>query len=1055
MLKLGIYEQLINQEVQQSLIELENNWSIEKDQLDTAESSIVLGQYLGKLIGTVLGYFEKNDEVLNDRIALCNATIQFILNYMENEAGSLKKSSELYQRIQNYLIDADGELLLEIYDRNANRVNRPETSISMSSLFTGDSASPNMISELRKEIESADRIDFLISFIKFSGLRLLLDELKTFVNRGGQLRVITTCYMGATDYKAVEVLSKLPNTEIKISYDTKRTRLHAKSYVFWRETGFNTLYIGSSNMSESAMTSGLEWNVKLTQQDSPEILKKVEVTFDHYWHSSEFETFVLNVHGVELRKALKSERAHEPTSLTHLFVIQPYYYQQEILDQLQVERDVHNNYRNLVVAATGTGKTIIAAFDYKRYRQANPGKPSRLLFVAHRQEILEQSQAAFQTILRDLNFGSLMVGGHEPESFDHLFVSIQSLNSKTLLERTASGFYDYIVIDEFHHAAAPSYQALLAYYKPTILLGLTATPERADNKDILQYFGGRASAEIRLYEAIERKLLSPFHYFGVTDSVDLRNVRWVMGKYDERELENVFVLDEQLAMLRIRNIYDAIDRYCPDTNEIIGIGFCVSKSHAAFMAEKFNLLGIPSDYLTSDSDTMMRETVKNRLVSREINFIFVVDLYNEGVDIPEVNTVLFLRPTESLTVYLQQLGRGLRLSEGKEALTVLDFVGHARAEYNFEARFQALLPKNRRSVLKELEHQFPNVPRGCSIQLEKKAQDIILGHIKSSIINIRTIRTRVKDFYRSHEDTSIGAFFDNYHIAPKDVYKTKNSVLTLAVEERVSTYEELDEARKTILTRGLLRLTAMNSVRLLKTGMTLFPRLKDSDKELFLGSTDSKLLVMLYYTYWTNKLTDFETIEAAFHWLFQHDICFDETMGMLRYQFEKINVSGKLLTDISVDCPIDLHCDYTKDQILAAFGEINEHRYYKHREGVLWMKEDQLDIFFITLNKSTKDFSATTMYHDYAINDQLFHWQSQNQTTVLSPTGQRYINHQKRGSRVLLFVRNYNSQDSITSPFTCLGLADYKNHHGNAPISFEWIMRERMPAFVLKDAVKM
>ena len=480
----------------------------------------------------------------------------------------------------------------------------------------------------------------------------------------------------------------------------------------------STVYIGSSNISESAMTSGLEWNIKLSQYDSGDILEKIRATFEGYWNNPEFTPFIAALDSERLRKALKSERRSsqdEAGNVTFNFDIKPYYYQQEILDKLHAEREVHHSFKNLVVAATGTGKTVIAAFDYRDFCRANPGKPNKLLFVAHRKEILSQSLACFRGILKDLNIGSMLVGGIKPDSFDHLFVSIQSFNSKELIEITTPEFYDYIVIDEFHHAAAPSYQELLDYYKPKILLGLTATPERADGRSIYSYFEGRIAAEIRLWEAIERKLLSPFHYFGVTDNVDLSQVRWVAGKYDEREIENLFVFERAVAVKRVDHVIKAIERYCLERSDIIGIGFCLTKKHAEFMSDTFNKAGITSEFLIAESADVVRDHVKRRLVTKEIQFVFVVDIYNEGIDIPEVNTVLFLRPTESLTVFLQQLGRGLRLSEGKEALTVLDFVGQAHKKYSFEDRFKALASSEEHAVklLQRLGYSVVKIPESA------------------------------------------------------------------------------------------------------------------------------------------------------------------------------------------------------------------------------------------------------------------------------------------------------------------------------------------------------
>ncbi|MCI3921067.1 DEAD/DEAH box helicase family protein [Paenibacillus sp. TRM 82003] len=782
MLKLGLYEQVVNEMIAAELAALSGAWEADVQRMDEAESAKVLGLYLGRLLTQVLEYIDGVEgQKVADRVTFCNEVIRYAAGLLEGGGFGGRLDAALAERLRGASVGAEAQLLLEVADarrlpargRAEREAARPATSLAMSSLFTGDKQEPSMMAELKKEIGTSDRIDFLVSFVKYSGLRLLLEELRAFTARGGSLRVITTCYMGATDYKAVEQLAAMPNTEVKISYDTRTTRLHAKSYMFYRDTGFSTLYIGSSNMSEAAMTSGLEWNVKLSAQDAEDIFAKVDVTFEHYWNSAEFVTFVPALHAGELRRALRSERAGGEAEAplgdgAFFFDVQPYYYQQEILDKLEAERELRGHWRNLVVAATGTGKTVISAFDYRSFRQGAPR--ARLLFVAHRKEILSQSLACFRSILRDLNFGDMLVGGETPASLDHLFVSIQSFNSQDLIARTPPDYYDFIVVDEFHHAAAPSYQALLGYYTPQVLLGLTATPERADGKSVLDYFGGRVAAEMRLYEAIERKLLSPFHYFGVTDSVDLREVGWKYGKYDEAELENVFVLDAFRAKQRAQFIYEAVERYCTDVRDVVGIGFCVSKRHAEFMAAQFNAMGVPSEYLVAESADEIRDGVKGRLVRREINFVFVVDLYNEGVDIPEVNTVLFLRPTESLTVYLQQLGRGLRLCEGKEALTVLDFVGHARREYNFEDRFKALLPRNRQSVVREMENHFPNVPRGCSIILEKQAQEIVLAHIKSSVNNLRNLRRKVRDFFTAQPDARVGEFFEGYHVEPVELY---------------------------------------------------------------------------------------------------------------------------------------------------------------------------------------------------------------------------------------------------------------------------------------------
>ena len=1042
MLKPGIYEQLINEQLRDELNKLVNK-KAEMEKIDVAESTLILSKYLGEVVQKALASVREDKEDVHSQVQLVNS----IIDLMDREVKEADVSM--------FKVDESAEQLLSVLDTiheggAITKMVRPDTSISHSSLFTGSTREPSMYAELKKEILSSNRVDMIVSFIRWSGLRMIMDELKIMLEKGGSLRVVTTPYIGATDLKAIKELNELPNTEIKITYDTKSTRLHAKAHIFHRETGFTTAYVGSSNLSNAAISNGLEWNVKLTKKDLPETVAKMEATFESYWNSPDFECYTSDEEE-RLRIALKQENYKGIDSeITYSFDIRPYAYQKEILENLDAERNVKGHMRNLVVAATGTGKTVISAFDYKRFRDNNPKKPCRLLFVAHREEILKQSIACFRGVLRDPNFGDLFVGNHKPEEHNYLFMSIQTFNSQKWHERTSTDFYDYIVMDEIHHSPAKSYQKLLTYYNPKILLGLTATPERMDGQSVTAYFDHRIAAEIRLPEAIERRLLSPFQYFGVTDSVDLSQLKWSQGGYDKNELSNVYTIDLVAAQKRAQLIIASVKKYVTEIKDVIGLGFCVSIKHAEFMAEFFNKHGIPSMYLVGTSPEEERKNVKGRLVSGEVNFVFVVDLFNEGVDIPEVNTILFLRPTDSLTVFLQQLGRGLRLYENKECLTVLDFIGQAHQKYRFENKFVALLSDPGQSIQNEIKNGFVSVPKGCFIQLEKMAQKYILENINKSIGKGSVLVDRIATF---NSDTgkklTLSNFLGHYHLSPQDIYRHETFS---RLKVRASINENFQEPIEEIANKAFGRLAFIDSRRwitfLLKT--LVDPSRIEADD---FTEREERMLRMFYCTIWNEvpqNVAD-ENVRNSFMELYKSPVILAELRELLEYNFDHIDFVDKSVA-LGFECPLDVHCNYTRDQILAAMD------YWKPsavRQGVLWLPEKKEDIFFVTLNKSEKEYSESTMYEDYSISESLFHWQSQSTTSETSPTGLRYINHKKSNSRVLLFVRENKLEKGLTSPYTFLGLSNYMSHEGSRPMSIVFQLEEPIPSKYLKKTNKL
>ncbi|HRT81840.1 MAG TPA: DUF3427 domain-containing protein, partial [Oscillospiraceae bacterium] len=469
--------------------------------------------------------------------------------------------------------------------------------------------------------------------------------------------------------------------------------------------------------------------------------------------------------------------------------------------------------------------------------------------------------------------------------------------------------------------------------------------------------------------------------------------------------------------------------------------------HARFMSDFFNESSIPSIYLTGQSSNEERVSAKNWLTNGELRFIFVVDIYNEGVDIPEINTVLFLRPTESLTVFLQQLGRGLRLSEGKDCLTVLDFVGQANKKFNFEDRFAALLSNTEQSVEREIKRGFPSLPKGCYIQLERKAQEHILKNIRSSYGQIAGLISRIESFEEdSGLELTLSNFARHYHLDLRNIYRRSNFS---RLKQRAGLIENFSEPDEEMLTKAFFRIASINSRR----WISFLLKAIDYIDYIFPNKEEKLMLEMFHFTLWQKPLHEcgFSTVQDSIRCLKSNPVLLRELYDILEYNFENIDfIDNK--SDLPYACPLDLHCNYTRDQILVALGFPNPSTV---REGVKYLPSLKTDVFFITLNKSDKDYSPTTMYDDYSISESLFHWQSQSTTADTSATGQRYIHHKARGSHVLLFVREHKNELGNASPYTFLGEADYVSHEGSRPMSITWRLHKPIPAKFLKKTNKL
>ncbi|HEY9184509.1 MAG TPA: DUF3427 domain-containing protein [Salegentibacter sp.] len=1039
----GLYEQLITKLVSNKLEDVDlKKFHVSETLLDKEEASEYLSTYLAETIKFALNEIKDKDRPFK-QIELSNKIIKLLVKELRHIEFS------------DNLIESEGRILQAVFSKldfpYSNLEARlkeitPYTRLSQSELFTGNNVGISLESEIKKEILSADEICWLVSFIKFSGIRIFKKELEEFTRSGKKLNIITTSYMGATDVKAVEYLSSLPNTEIKVSYNSQHERLHAKAYLFLRNSGFHTGYIGSSNLSRSALTNGLEWNLKVTTQEIGHIIDKFQKTFETYWQDPEFEKYKYQNDRAKLSKALKKESTYKTNQISAFFDLKPYPYQEEILSKLQAEREIHNRNKNLLVAATGTGKTVISAFDFKRFNDLQPN--ANFLFVAHRKEILLQAQTTFQHVLKDANFGELWVEGNEPGRYSQLFASVQTLHSRLKDLDLAENFFDYIIVDEVHHIKANSYRPILHRFRPKILLGLTATPERMDGGDIAEDFHNKIAAEIRLPEALNRKLLSPFQYFALSDTVDLSNVKW-NGKYEIRELTKLYTEDDH----RVADIIKNCEEYLTDIHDVQALGFCVSQEHAKYMAEKFILAGLKADYLVS-GNSGSRDLIRNRLLKKEINYLFVVDIFNEGVDIPNIDTVLFLRPTESLTIFLQQLGRGLRLAENKDCLTVLDFVGNARPEYDFEHKFRALVGKTHTSIIKEIEDEFPHLPLGCSIVLEEKAKEVILKNIREAT-EFRRPQLLQKIHNFKHYSTlplTLNNFLEFHHLDIRQVYKKGSWKRLCADAGVIPDFNEPQEKEFTAcLQRKLINGNSLSYFRFIKDLINNKLNLS------LLSETQKVMLLMFHYDVWqeSGEKLNFRDLSTSFEILSKNKIMLEEMNEYLEHLIEKIEFIEK---DIDLEFPfaLKLHSRYNREEILAALGLSDFQKKSSNREGIAQNKELNIEALFVTLKKTEKEYSPTTMYEDYALNKKLFHWQSQNSTAPDSPKGESYIKHREKGKKILLFVREQNVDEfGFTMSYTFLGEADFVKSKGAKPMNVEWKLHEAMPSYILKESQKL
>lgn len=1018
----GLYEELLTARLQKRLAGL-SDLVAECGDIDDAEVPAVLARHVARVVEQELATRPSHEQV-----ALAN---------------------DLLARLTppDPIVDGPRQLLA-IRRADALRArrfdHRPEIPLADAALLTNGRGEPALNTEIAKELETCDAADLLCAFVQWSGLRVLEAALTERANRGVPLRVITSTYLGATERRALDELVRRFGAQVKINYEARSTRLHAKAWRFHRATGYDTAYVGSSNLSRSALISGLEWNVRLSAVTTPTLLEKFSATFETYWDDPAFELYDPDADGDRLDDAL-AEAGSPRTASTSISIsglrVHPYPHQREILERLDTERKVHDRHRNLVVAATGTGKTVIAALDYQRLL-AEAKRDLSLLFVAHRKEILHQSLRTYREVLADGSFGELYVDGARPERWRHVFASIQSLSSYGV-ERLPPTAFDVIAIDEFHHAEAATYRRLLDHVAPKELLGLTATPERADGRDVREFFGGRTAAELRLWDALAADLLCPFHYFGVADDVSLEEVAWKRGTYDVEGLERLYTGNDTRAAKILREVRDKVT----DPLRMRALGFCVSVRHAQYMARVFREAGIPALAVSGETPAKERDQALRALRNRDVNVLFAVDLFNEGLDVPDVDTILMLRPTQSATVFLQQLGRGLRRAPDKAVLTVLDFIGQHRREFRFDLLYRAITGVSRRRLLEQVEEGFPYLPSGCALVLDRVAQKIVLDNIRAQV-ELR--RPALVADIRSHGDLSLSEYLRESGRELADIYRRpKDSWTALRRDAGFPTPPSMaGELELLKRVRSVLHVDDPERAELYRRLLADDPPTYDQ-----LSEREQRLARMLFWSLWPDG-GGFTSYSEGLASLVKYLAVREELHQVIELGLDAAEHVPLPLEVGLAHVPLATHARYSREEILAALGWATfDRKPTSFVTGVAWCPDTRTDALLITLQKAAHEFSPNTMYRDFAQSPQLFHWESQNTTAVASQTGQRYLRHRELGTHILLFARVRKQSDvGGPMPYLCLGPAEYVSHRGERPIAITWRLKHPLPTEFFRAA---
>ncbi|MGX6445790.1 DEAD/DEAH box helicase [Neobacillus sp. K501] len=912
----------------------------------------------------------------------------------------------------------------------------------------------NLLRELVRSMNECEQFYFSVAFINYSGLQLLLDPLKEAEAKGVKGKIITSTYLNFTDAKALEKIRQFKNVDLKVFVTDKEIGFHTKAYIFEYKDSYKVI-IGSSNITQSALKSNIEWNVEIITKENGRFIQDVLKEYDSLWNMSEVADQDFISRYEEFLKRFKDTTKTRQLIYENKQYIVPNRMQRRATENLERLRSFGEK-KALVIAATGTGKTYMSAFDVKSY------KPKRLLFIVHREEILRKAKETFEILLPNegITFG-LLTGNHKQKHVDYVFATIQTISK--CFEEFQRDEFDYLIIDEAHHATSPTYQTVLDYFEPKFTLGMTATPERTDGYNVFDLFDNNVALEVRLHEALEDELVIPFHYFGITDieGIDLSDV----------DIDDIAEITKRLKVNeRVDFIIEKMDFYGHDGDKRKGLGFCASIEHAQYMASEFNKRGYQSVCLHGGDSPDTRERFIKQLESDhdELEFIFTVDIFNEGVDIPSVNTVLMLRPTNSPIVFIQQLGRGLRKHGEKEFLTVLDFIGNHNKTFLIALALNGSRYYDKESLKVAVATGFANIPGCTHIQMDKITQERILSQIdKENFNSMKYLKEEYFEFKKLNQGRIPYLLLDylKYDGAPNPVkfIDREKSYLQFVAKVEKDDYlkdllqnESFEAAIKELSSKLPLKrvyefvimrfLLDHEDIDLEMARKQILKQINDVDDDSILHAFEC-----LNQNYYDSgqlkskpKLFHYNNGKLVKTQLFTDLLLYEDyrkfiedviTYGIFRYEKEyKTEYYGvphfKLYEQYQM----------VDTALLSNYRKI--HSSYRG-SGLLTNGNDYF--LFIDLHKE-EDIKESINYQDKFIDDCYFQWQTPNSTSQNTDRGQNIIRNKSRGINLHLFVRKYREIDGKNEPFIYIGRGDTVQFEGEKPMTVKIKLENQIPA---------